>query len=419
MRHNPVNRQRNIASYVFAAVLLFVFAAVLFQMVIPHTANVDTNELVTSRVVTTVTGRGTVIRQETVLQASATGLLYELVEDGEKVAADSEIYCIYPSVDVGNAAGVREQLRIFDTALSDLYSAVGSSSLSTLPTLREGVYLAYSSFVDAEQAGDVAVLQTQQKQWLTLLNRMKRLTAGTTYEKQIEMVEDAKRELLSACGYCVTGTSLQGRSGYYWSASACDGYESVLYPARLETMTAAALQDVLTNEKTTIGADCVGKMVFGTVWYLALPTSPQDASVFTVGKSYAVTLTADGITLPMTLERINLSEEDALLVFACSRQPDGFDYEREQTVSVAVGEKTGYRIPSDAVVRYDGEWGVFILRGGTVYFRRIASLANGPDYVLVSVKDTEPEKATVYSYLAATDMLITCGKNLYNGKVLS
>ena len=61
------------------------------------------------------------------------------------------------------------------------------------------------------------------------------------------------------------------------------------------------------------------------------------------------------------------------------------------------------------------ERGVYILRGGIVYFRNIEIVYQGVGYYLVKPSS---ENDNEHTYIRENDMVIISGKNLFDGRVL-
>ena len=89
---------------------------------------------------------------------------------------------------------------------------------------------------------------------------------------------------------------------------------------------------------------------------------------------------------------------------------------------------SGYRIPSDSLVKLDGEDGVYIIVGTVVEFRRVTVVKKGEGYCIVKTYEedrAELEKAEEEGiqvvrppYLKINDLIITSGNDLYDGKLL-
>ena len=84
-----------------------------------------------------------------------------------------------------------------------------------------------------------------------------------------------------------------------------DGYESVLTPETLETMTPSQLTAIAPQSVSTT----VGKLIEGSAWYFAANISEEDAAGLMVGSSLTLRM-ASGVDfdLPVKLTRISGAE---------------------------------------------------------------------------------------------------------------
>ena len=92
--------------------------------------------------------------------------------------------------------------------------------------------------------------------------------------------------------------------------------------------------------------------------------------------------------------------------------PAWLSHDRVQPVEIVTGSSYGYYIPESALTWVDGVEGVYIFRDSTVYFRRIDVTYRGDGYCIAAPREGQGE-----GYLELYDLLITAGKNLYDGKV--
>lgn len=405
---------------IFVSALALIFCYALFQAISPARDKVQTAELVVATDRDVVAGTACIIREETVIPMPTEGMLYPLCADGEKVSADAPLFCLYPSVPRERWETVLTQLTAADETLSLLTRSEGETHLSLLPSLRREIDETYLEVLDELRENGGCVSPTLQNRWQISANRLKTMTGGTDYRVRVQQVRDERETLLASCGTGITVNSAAWGSGYYWSPSFVDGYEASLSVADLPSMTPETLQQTLDNCRAAPSGNVGGKLIRGGTWYLAMPVSPAAAAGFSVGNDYTVSFAEDGLSLAMTLQYLNADAGEnasVLLVFSCDRMPSGFSYERLQRVSVVTCKRTGYRLPDDTLLRVNGVDGVFILRGGMVCFRRVSVIGSGRGYVMAAQID--PVTDSDLPYLAPADMLITRGKRLYDGKVLS
>jgi hypothetical protein len=151
---------------------------------------------------------------------------------------------------------------------------------------------------------------------------------------------------------------------------------------------------------------------------LMLPLSIADAEGLGEGETYNVNFPENNnTTIQMTLERKVVSEKtrEIIVVLSTNRLPDNFVLERCMTAQIERSSVSGIYVPRSALVRHEGENGVYILRGSVVHFRRIDIIYQGDDYFLVAERD---DKDGDYYYLGSNELIITEGNNLFDGRIL-
>ena len=103
------------------------------------------------------------------------------------------------------------------------------------------------------------------------------------------------------------------------------------------------------------------------------------------------------------------------MIFECNQLPENFSLERCQNADVELSSVDGIYVPHSSIARVDGIRGVYVLRGSVVYFRKIDIIYNGSDYCLVAENG---EGEGDYKYLENNELIITNGKNLFDGRVM-
>ena len=81
-------------------------------------------------------------------------------------------------------------------------------------------------------------------------------------------------------------------------------------------------------------------------------------------------------------------------------------------------EYTGLRIPASALRSQNGVTGVFIRYGSTVYYRAVKIILEEEDWCLVEIQPEE-DPPEGHTWLKQNDIVITKGRGLYDGRVLS
>jgi len=125
------------------------------------------------------------------------------------------------------------------------------------------------------------------------------------------------------------------------------------------------------------------------------------------------------VELTMTLERVLSQSEDerVVLFFSSGSVTDGFNFLRRQTVEIVSAEYEGYRVPVSAVRVVNGRQGVYTLNGNVISFKEITPLAEFNGSFIVEAQDPQNDPL-YYQKLALYDLIVTKGKDLYDGKIV-
>jgi putative membrane fusion protein len=190
-----------------------------------------------------------------------------------------------------------------------------------------------------------------------------------------------------------------------------DGYEALFSVDVLTELTVEGLKSLSSTQPPVMEKFAVGKMVYGYDWYLALLVH-NAVALPDEGNTYTVTFPEEQGSLRMTCQRVSAEGNDTLIILHSDQIPADFSFARRQRVEISLGSTSGYYIPDTALHTVNGVEGVYIFHESTVRFRRIHVIYRGDGYCIA---EEQPEGDE--DYLSINDLLITEGKNLYDGKV--
>lgn len=360
---------------------------------------------------------GFVVRQEEVISGEA-NLAEILPGEGEKVAAGAAVAAIYQSPEAlaqhreaqalelqleqlqyamrrNDAGGDAAQLdgQLVD-ALAELRTAASSNSLAEL----EDTGLSLRSLV-VKRAGE-------------LTTSAESLAALQTAVSGIE----AQLNALNASFAQSTRYITVGKSGVF--SGLADGYEDILTPDILNSITAAQVEDLRSRRITA--PDAVGKLITSTKWYFVTTVDDATAQRLEAGKRYTMDFTGDfDKELPMTLERLGpLEAAEHVAVFSSQQYLGQATLARQQNATLVFQRYSGIRVPDVALRVLDQEdgtttLGVYTLVGRRAEFKEVEIVRQGDGFYLV--KPAEKAK----KILRSSDLIILSSEELYNGKVVA
>ena len=310
--------------------------------------------------------RGYVVRDEQVVDCNET--LIELKHaEGERVGQGDTIASVYRSADALNA----------------------TQQLETLRAQKEQLEYAKSASSDAATA----------------------LRLDTDIREQIISVRAAYE---SGGG---TTRITAPVSGTY--SAVADGYESVLTPEVLETMTPSQLSSAAPQSVSTT----VGKLIQGSAWYFAANVNEEDAASLKENSRLTLRMVSGvDFDLPVTLTRISAAENGkCLIVLKSTRYLSYMTLLREQNAELIISAYDGLRVPKNALrVDENGVSGVYCLVGRVAYFKPVSIVYQGSDYCLVepgTIEAATESQKSLYTLRPNDEVIVSAGE-LYNGKVV-
>lgn len=371
---------------------------------------------------------GYVVRQELVLEDSG-GLLRLQRTEGERVSAGGTVALVY----------------------SDQASLDRQTELASLEARLEQLQFAQQ----AAQGAEVSLkLDTQILQGILDLRgalAADRLDKAETYGQDLRSLvlkrdytysetEDLSGQITELSGQ-ISALRAQAASstrritapeaGLY--SAVVDGYERVLTPDMLESLTPSSLTALQADESVRSE---VGKLILGDAWYYAAVVSEADAQTLSEGKSlhlrFSKSVEQD---LPVSVYHVSAAESGRVVIVlrGTSYLPE-LTLLRQQSAEVILGSVSGIRVPREALraekttLDENGQAvtteqaGVYCLVGMEARFKPVEVVYSGDGFALVrSIYDTAAGDLTgsqEVARLRAGDQVIIAGRDLYDGKVL-
>ena len=350
---------------------------------------------------------GWVVRSEQVLTSPYAITVLERRE-GEKVGAGQTVATGYESADAQERQSEIEELTV---QLNQLRSAADyQGSAADLNSLDRDITAALQScarYVARKDLTSASDMSTDLKGMI--LRRTTGQDNLSDIENQITQLESPLSTLQSAAG-TDTASIAAGTAGYF--SGTVDGYESILTPDRLSSISVAELESMTPDQ---VPANACGRLISNNTWYFVAAVPSEQVEKVSVGAKVQVSFAQDLYdTLTMTVDRIGDDENgEKILVLRSSEYIQDVTLLREQSADVVFRVYSGLRVPKDALrVNEEGQDGVYILESAEARWKPVNILYdNGESYVV------ELDKSQV-SNLWPGDEIIVNAKNLYDGKVV-
>jgi len=396
------------------AALLLGIAALVYA--IYHIASLFGEEITTvasgiTSETTVVDTTGYVFRDEKLLYSSYSGVANYTVSDGARVSKGDEIAAVHES----GASTSKTLLRVLDSKISVLQrSTEADLTLADLPEVNEEISDSYYALTKMLADGDTGSIAKQADKLLLSMNKHSLLTdEDSPVDDTLSVLTKHRDDILRNGGEVIVETT--DESGYFYSYT--DGYEEYFNVLAADGITEKSYYELISMEAPQIAGNVYGKLSDSSEWRFVVNVSALEKNYFKVGESYELKFTENGNTvIPMTLQSEVVDKQGGgkILVFFANRLPEGFVFNRCQSVSIEVSSISGIYVPRSAVHTSGGNYNVYILKGSVVSYRRIEIIYEGRDYYLVS--ETPSDNSA--EYLGTNELIIVNGSNLFDGRIL-
>ena len=411
---------KNATFYVVSAIMsVLLIWYILYHLFAGFDKEVVTTPAVLATKANSISLVGYIVRDETVLKASREGGVNYLFNDGDKVASGAVVANHYSGIGL---AEVSDKILAIDKRLDILENSGVSDKTTQSDTklIDDKIYEMIFTMRDRIEDADFEYVLYRKDELLTYLNKRQVITHNVTgYDDQIITLRE-ERDALSGLLVNLEENITAERPGYFYSE--VDGYEGIFNTSDINDMSLSKFDTIVNSEPVDLSSTfSIGKVVNSSEWYVLSEVTVDEVKRFGEGSSYDVVFPYNSDTaVKMTLNKIirQNDSEKAVLVFKTNIMPDGFNYLRKQDIQIVEESHTGYKIPANAVRVVDGVEGVYILNGNTVSFKEITVLVEQDGYFIVKEQPTYFEDEFYYKKLGLYDMVITSGKNLYDGKII-
>lgn len=293
-----------------------------------------------------VESRGVIVRRETVLPGGS-GYLDLILAEGEKAAAGDAVALFYSDP---SALNIRQSIRSLELEIQQLEYALsaGSSGTADAAALDGQIVDAIVDIRSQSASRDLSALDSATLSLRTSVFRRAYLFEDSAAGELSRLIADKQSQLaeLNRSMGQVSQTVYAPVPGVF--SGETDGWETVVTPDRLGSLTAGQLEDLL-DDRHSGDSSSAGKLITSSTWYFAA-LLPGGNPGLAEGKRYALSF-SDGWygEVSMTLDRLEVGEEQTLAIFSARSQLADTTLLRVQTVDVILDEVEGIRVPRRAL----------------------------------------------------------------------
>lgn len=365
------------------------------------------------------------VRDEQVI--STTGQYVDiLLDEGEKVSKGGQIALIHASQD---SLETRQTIQSLEAEIQQLeYSLSTGTQATNSSKLDEEVISSMVAIRSLAASGDLSTLEDSALHLRTMVFQRDYSYGNTEAAAQIkQLISDKQKQLdsLNASLSQVSQTITSPASGCF--SGEVDGFESLITPSMLSSLTMQQLNELLHKEVADPPA-ALGKVVTNNTWYLATLIDQPSVEGLLEGKTYKISFSDDYYgMISMNLERLVMENDQTMAIFSTNTNLSDTTLLRQQTVDIIAQQVEGIRIPRQAL-RVNTEtvtddqgnqsqvnsYGVYTVVGTQAEWQEVKVVYSDDDsFYLV-----QPVDETASSRLRAGDEVILNTTNITDGMVV-
>ena len=365
------------------------------------------------------------VRDEQVI--STTGQYVDiLLDEGEKVSKGGQIALIHASQD---SLETRQTIQSLEAEIQQLeYSLSTGTQATNSSKLDEEVISSMVAIRSLAASGDLSTLDDSALHLRTMVFQRDYSYGNTEAATQIkQLISDKQKQLdsLNASLSQVSQTITSPASGCF--SGEVDGFESLITPSMLSSLTMQQLNELLHKEVADPPA-ALGKVVTNNTWYLATLIDQPSVEGLLEGKTYKISFSDDYYgMISMNLERLVMENNQTMAIFSTNTNLSDTTLLRQQTVDIIAQQVEGIRIPRQAL-RVNTEtvtddqgnqsqvnsYGVYTVVGTQAEWQEVKVVYSDDDsFYLV-----QPMDETASSRLRAGDEVILNTTNITDGMVV-
>ncbi len=411
---NNKDRLLKVLSVLAAVIIVVFFAAEIYNLTAKTYA---TQTVYEQTVLETVDAEMFVIRDETVLTVSGSGVTVPLADNGERVSKGSTIAAVF-----SNEASAENYVKLqsLEQQLKAYQKVDGQLSLANidLDKLTAEIDSVFASVVNGAYNNDFSSLSDNKLSFSEKLSR-RQISLGKTVDCSAKIAQ-LQSQISALNSTAVPSEILTAEtSGYYVSKE--DGYENIITVDDVASLTPEMLEEALKSDKKESSAGAIGKVIDGYNWYIAAIIDSSKATEFSKNKTVDLIFgDSDEDKVSTYLHSIkSISDKESLVIFRCNLMNEELASLRKVDGKIVINEYTGLKVSRDAVrLDEDGNEGAYVRRGNIVNFRSLNIIYSEDEFVIASNPAADSGIELAYTHLKLYDEVIISGKELKNGMVI-
>lgn len=403
------NFTANKGNWLIISVVVLIVLFVVIQFYKVTHIELKTQTATVSTVYDKVSSEALFIRDESVVEKSATGVTVPCFEDGDKINVKGNVAMQFSSskaaANYSKYTDLTNQIKYYQTL--EAQTVGQSANLETINEDIEQKVINYADGVCKNKIGDTA------EELDSVLVR-RQLIIGEDVDL-LSIIENLRDKRNSYSSFSKPDKYIKAdESGVF--SSYTDGYENIIDFDKAEETSVKEFKSALKAvDKSQDVGNNIGKLVTSYTWYVQTLVS-TDAIKNLENGDYVNIVLKDDVSREFKAEivsgaDVSLGQKETLLILKLNEMDADIAKLRKAEIEIRRKTYEGIKIPSEALHVVDGKKGVYVLIASQIKFREVNVIYSDDDYVLAEYDESNTDSIHLY------DKIITQGKDLKDGKV--
>lgn len=403
------NFTANKGNWLIISVIVLIVLFVVIQFYKVTHIELKTQTATVSTVYDKVSSEALFIRDESVVEKSATGVTVPCFEDGDKINVKGNVAMQFSSskaaANYSKYTDLTNQIKYYQTL--EAQTVGQSANLETINEDIEQKVINYADGVCKNRIGDTA------EELDSVLVR-RQLIIGEDVDL-LSIIENLRDKRNSYSSFSKPDKYIKAdESGVF--SSYTDGYENIIDFDKAEETSVKEFKSALKAvDKSQDVGNNIGKLVTSYTWYVQTLVN-TDAIKNLENGDYVNIVLKDDVSREFKAEivsgaDVSLGQKETLLILKLNEMDADIAKLRKAEIEIRRKTYEGIKIPSEALHVVDGKKGVYVLIASQIKFREVNVIYSDDDYVLAEYDESNTDSIHLY------DKIITQGKDLKDGKV--
>lgn len=380
---------------------LFLIAIVCSQIYFVTHDKCTYNVAVEYSVARSISYKGIIVRNETVVTSTFGGIVDYTCSDGSKVSPGTVLANCYSSK---TEILSKQRKDAYENEIEGLEKAqsFAGTEYTDVDSVRKLIDEKYGEMTKNVQLGRFEAAEADRQELAVLMNKYNIVTGVETgYETLIESLKE-KIDLVGMAYREPLGTVVSESGGYFVGTT--DGYEQTLNCENIYEMDKDDINAVIEGSASPV-PNAVGKLLDG---YSCKIIGIINTDNYYFADTYIkMKLSSSSNVYDVYVESVNKINDDGdcIIILNCDMIDDDIIKNRVEQIELIFDDYNGIKVPRKAIRFRDNEKGVYIIYGEDYIFRKIDVIYEGDDFVLSEITDDD-------EYLAVYDQIVLQGQGL-------